>query len=130
MWFWNSIFSGTCFGVDSDEKSPRNTMRFWNSIVFATLVHVLESEKSQIKQNVLDFEPRQALFVTDSDPLKYYEFIINFSKNHFNQNGQIFFEINENKRKGIKNILDENDQYKSDFLHDSFKKTRFLKIRF
>ena len=83
-----------------------------------------------MKKNVLDYEPEIALFVDDSDPLKYYEFIINFSKNHFNQNGQIFFEINENKRKGIENILDENDQYKSDFHQDSFKKTRFLKIQF
>ena len=99
-------------------------------VIVSNPPYVLESEKSLMKQNVLDFEPRQALFVTDSDPLKYYEFIMNYSKNHLYRNGQIFFEINENKRKGIENILDENDQYKSDFLHDSFKKTRFLKIRF
>ena len=91
--------------------------------------YVLKSDKTMMRENVLNFEPEIALFVDDSDPLKYYEFIINFSKNHFNQNGQIFFEINENKRKGIESILDENDQYKSDFLQDSFKKTRFLKIQ-
>ena len=99
-------------------------------VIVSNPPYVTESEKTLMKQNVLDFEPRQALFVDNSDPLKYYEFIINFSKKHFNQNGQIFLEINENKRKGIENILDENDQYKSDFLQDSFKKTRFLKIRF
>ena len=99
-------------------------------VIVSNPPYVLESEKLLMKKNVLDYEPEIALFVDDSDPLKYYEFIINFSKNHFNQNGQIFFEINENKRKGIENILDENDQYKSDFHQDSFKKTRFLKIQF
>ena len=99
-------------------------------VIVSNPPYVLESEKLLMKKNILDYEPEIALFVDDSYPLKYYEFIINFSKNHFNQNGQIFFEINENKRKGIENILDENDQYKSDFLKDSFKKTRFLKIRF
>ena len=99
-------------------------------VIVSNPPYVTESEKTLMKKNVLDFEPDLALFVDDSYSLKYYEFVINFSKNHFNQNGQIFFEINENKRKGIENILDENDQYKSDFLHDSFKKTRFLKIRF
>jgi len=99
-------------------------------VIVSNPPYVLESEKLLMKKNVIDYEPEIALFVDDSDPLKYYEFIINFSKNHFNQNGQIFFEINENKRKGIENILDENDQYKSDFHQDSFKKTRFLKIQF
>ena len=99
-------------------------------VIVSNPPYVTEHEKALMKKNVLDYEPEIALFVDDSDPLKYYEFIINFSKNHLNQNGQIFFEINENKRKGIESILDENDQYKSDFLKDSFKKTRFLKIRF
>jgi len=98
-------------------------------IIVSNPPYVLESERMLMKQNVLNCEPEIALFVDDSEPLKYYEFIMNYSKNHLNRNGQIFFEINENKRKCIKNILDENDKYKSDFHQDSFKKTRFLKIR-
>ena len=99
-------------------------------VIVSNPPYVTESEKPLMKKNVLDFEPDLALFVDDNEPLKYYESIIKFSRNYLNKNGQIFFEINENKRKGIENILVENDQCKSDFFQDSFKKTRFLKIRF
>ena len=99
-------------------------------VIVSNPPYVTESEKPLMKKNVLDFEPDLALFVDDNEPLKYYESIIKFSRNYLNKNGQIFFEINENKRKGIENILVENDQSKSDFFQDSFKKIRFLKIRF
>ena len=91
--------------------------------------YVLKSDKTSMKQNVLNFEPEIALFVDDNNPLKYYEEIIDFSKNHLNENGQIFFEINDKKSKDFKNILNLKNKYKFDFLMDSFKKTRFLKIQ-
>ena len=91
--------------------------------------YVLKSDKKLMRENVLNFEPEIALFVDDNNPLKYYEKIIDFSKNHLNENGQIFFEINDKKSKDFKNILKLNNEHKSVFLLDSFKKTRFLKIQ-
>lgn len=91
--------------------------------------YVLKSDKTLMRENVLNFEPEIALFVDDNNPLKYYEEIIDFSKNHLNENGQIFFEINDKKSKDFKNILKLNKKYKYNFFNDSFKKTRFLKIQ-
>lgn len=91
--------------------------------------YVLKSDKTLIRENVLNFEPEIALFVDDNNPLKYYEEIIDFSKNHLNENGQIFFEINDKKSKDFKNILKLNKKHKYNFFNDSFKKTRFLKIQ-
>ena len=91
--------------------------------------YVLKSDKKLMRENVLNFEPEIALFVDDNNPLKYYEKIIDFSKNHLKENGQIFFEINDKKSKDFKNILKLNNEHKSVFLLDSFKKTRFLKIQ-
>jgi release factor glutamine methyltransferase len=91
--------------------------------------YVLKSDKTLMRENVLNYEPEIALIVDDNNPLKYYEKIIDFSKNHLNENGQIFFEINDKKSKDFKNILKLYNKHKSVFLMDSFKKTRFLKIQ-
>jgi release factor glutamine methyltransferase len=45
--------------------------------------------------NVFDYEPHQALFVDDENPLIFYNTIIDFAKNHLNSNGKLYFEINE-----------------------------------
>ena len=42
--------------------------------------YVLKSDKTLMRENVLNFEPEIALFVDDNNPLKYYEEIIDFSK--------------------------------------------------
>ena len=63
-------------------------------IIVSNPPYVLESEKSFMKKNVLDFEPELALFVIDKNPLKYFEMIIIFSKKV--NADYIFFEINSN----------------------------------
>ncbi len=45
--------------------------------------------------NVLNYEPEIALFVPDTDPLKFYRAIAGFAKNNLCENGRLFFEINE-----------------------------------
>lgn len=70
--------------------------------------YVLESEKVLMNKNVLDYEPHLALFVTDNDALQYYKRIIEFSKVHLQKDGLLFFEINEQKSDGIKDLLEKN----------------------
>ncbi len=57
--------------------------------------YVTESEKALMKRNVVEYEPKQALYVSDNNPLLYYKAILNFSKISLNKNGKIYFEINE-----------------------------------
>jgi len=57
--------------------------------------YVLESEKKYIHRNVIDYEPHDALFVNDSNPLIFYKKIIEIAKNNLNKDGLLFFEINE-----------------------------------
>ena len=47
-----------------------------------------------VDENVKKFEPKSALFVND-DPIYFYKIIIKFSKKHINNNGKIYFEIND-----------------------------------
>ncbi len=58
--------------------------------------YVSHAEKVLMKANVLNYEPHQALFVADEDPLQFYRIILEFSKSHLKKGGKVFFEINEN----------------------------------
>ena len=70
--------------------------------------YVLESEKTLINNNVLDYEPHLAIFVSDKDALIYYRRIIDFSKVHLQKEGLLFLEINEQKSVEIKELLENN----------------------
>jgi len=67
--------------------------------------YVLESEKKIMDKNVLDYEPHNALFVSNNDPLVYYKEIAKIATNNLNKNGLLFFEINENYSKQIIELL-------------------------
>ena len=81
--------------------------------------YVKESEKKHMLANVLEYEPHEALFVKDTDALKYYKAIAEFAlKGNLAKNGRLYFEINENlgnevieflKSKGFCNIALKND---------------------
>ena len=59
-------------------------------LVVSNPPYITESEKSSMRPNVLDFEPHTALFVPDSDPLKFYRRIAELKLGK-----HLFFEINE-----------------------------------
>lgn len=67
--------------------------------------YVLESEKKLMDKNVLDYEPHNALFVSDNDPLVYYKEIAKIATNNLNKNGLLFFEINEKYSNQIIELL-------------------------
>ena len=48
-----------------------------------------------MEKNVLDFEPGEALFVPDDDPIRFYKAILRHSQYLLNNMGKIYFEINE-----------------------------------
>ncbi|WP_167619461.1 peptide chain release factor N(5)-glutamine methyltransferase [Maribellus sediminis] len=68
--------------------------------------YVRESEKQLMEANVLKHEPTGALFVSDEDPLIFYRTIAEFAQANLNQNGSLFFEINEYLGKEMKALLE------------------------
>ena len=56
--------------------------------------YVRESEKSEMLPSVLNFEPHQALFVPDDDPLLFYRRIALLGNEKLSSGGWLFFEIN------------------------------------
>jgi release factor glutamine methyltransferase len=74
-------------------------------IIVSNPPYIRESEKLQMHPNVLNFEPENALFVTDADPLIFYKSIAAFAKKHLTKSGMLFFEINENMGLEINEML-------------------------
>jgi len=64
-------------------------------IIVSNPPYVTESEKELMLENVLDYEPNLALFVSDHDPLIFYRRISKFAKDFLVEGGKLYFEINE-----------------------------------
>ena len=64
-------------------------------IIISNPPYVRELEKKEIQNNVLENEPHLALFVSNEDPLMFYNKIADLAKNHLTKNGLLFFEINQ-----------------------------------
>lgn len=84
----------------------------WNEFewkIFDVIVsnppYIRESEKMQMHSNVLNFEPENALFVTDANPLIFYRTIAAFAKKYLTKSGILFFEINETLRLEMNEML-------------------------
>jgi release factor glutamine methyltransferase len=64
-------------------------------VIVSNPPYVRQLEKSELKMNVLGFEPHLALFVSDEDPLVFYRKIVELATKNLNPNGRLFFEINQ-----------------------------------
>ena len=91
--------------------------------------YVTESEKRQMRPNVLRYEPHRALFVPDDDPLLFYRAIAGLGRRLFAPGGTVYFEINE--RFGTQTVeLLENEGYREIVLSkDFFGKPRTVSAR-
>ncbi len=58
-------------------------------------------EKEGMKENVKEYEPNDALFVPNSNPLIFYEAIANFALQHMHPDSLLFVEVHENYGKDI-----------------------------
>ncbi len=65
------------------------------SILVSNPPYITQSEKEQMHQNVLTNEPHLALFVSNEQPLIFYEAIADYALKNLTENGLLFFEINE-----------------------------------
>jgi len=64
-------------------------------VIVSNPPYVRQSEKSLMRENVLNYEPHLALFVEDEDALLFYRQIVEFSKDYLVNGGLLYFEINE-----------------------------------
>jgi release factor glutamine methyltransferase len=98
-------------------------------IIVSNPPYVRDSEKKQMSGNVLGFEPPLALFVSDSEPLIYYKFILKIAEQLLLPDGRIYFEINEALGKSMIQLLESYDYSEIGIVRDLNNKERILKAR-
>ena len=92
-------------------------------VIVSNPPYVSETEKNEIAENVLNFEPHLALFVANRNPLIFYEAIAYFAKKQLNDGGFLYFEINRMfgstiiellQKKGFSNVELRKDMFGND----------------
>jgi len=96
-------------------------------IIVSNPPYVTQGEASSMQKNVLQYEPHLALFVDDEDAMKFYKAIAEFGLYHLNNNGQIFFEINEMMGKQICDLLNQYRYLNIELKKDLQNKDRMIK---
>lgn len=98
-------------------------------IIVSNPPYVRESEKASMKNNVLKFEPEGALYVSDSNPLLFYEHITNLAAGHLKSGGRLYFEINQYLGAQTKTLVSDAGFYEVEIFKDSFTNDRMLRAQ-
>lgn len=81
------------FTADVLAAPPAGLPKF--DVIVSNPPYICDSERAAMRPNVLDFEPAEALFVPDDDPLKFYRAIARWADALLRPDGHIYLEINE-----------------------------------
>ena len=93
-------------------------------IIVSNPPYICESEKADMRPNVLNYEPATALFVPDNDPLKFYRRIAELKLGK-----HLFFEINEAYPDELSAMLSELGYTDIQITNDIYGKPRIIEAR-
>jgi release factor glutamine methyltransferase len=97
------------------------------SIIVSNPPYVTMHDKTQMHQNVIDFEPHTALFVPENDPLIFYKAIADFASENLEPGGLLFFEINESYGEQIVELLNSKSFKNIELKNDISGRDRMIK---
>ena len=102
-------------------------------IVVSNPPYICESEKKNMRPNVLEFEPATALFVPDSDPLRFYRRIAELFalplQGKGRERGYLFFEINEAYASETEQLLRQKGYTDVRITRDIYGKERIIECK-
>jgi len=110
--------------VDILDKGKWSELPGKFDVIVSNPPYIPVREKGLMSANVLDNEPHLALFVSDDDPLIFYNQIFEYGKLHLKEDGAIFLECNENNAQEVKSIYTE--AYETEIITDMQGKDRML----
>ena len=95
-------------------------------IILSNPPYILESQKKDLRSNVLDFEPHLALFVSDDEPLVFYRAVARWSKVLLADGGTGMVEINELLGPQTREVFLDYGFTRVDVRNDFSGKNRFI----
>jgi release factor glutamine methyltransferase len=109
-----------------DALQPPNDKARWDIIV-SNPPYICRQEARSMARNVLEHEPREALFVPDDDPLCFYRAISGYAACALRPGGSLYFEINPLYAEAVEDMLREHGFTQTETRTDSFGKRRMTK---
>ena len=89
-------------------------------VVVSNPPYIPTSDRVSMRPNVLDYEPRMALFVADDDPLLFYRAIARTSRRMLRDGGRLYFEIYELFSLDVMAML-EREGYRNAVVREDFR---------
>ena len=116
--------------VLDDILSPKSPELLENKydVIVSNPPYVCESEKAEMRANVLDYEPSSALFVSDNDPLVFYRKILEYAQKALKPKGEIWFEINEKFGEEMTKLCNKMGRKQTEIIKDFKERDRVMKI--
>lgn len=97
-------------------------------VIVSNPPYIAEKEKEQMHKNVLDFEPEEALFVSDEDPLLFYRKIAEMARELLYPGGKLYFEINPLFAEELEQMLKDKNFQNISIMEDLSGRRRFAKV--
>jgi len=94
-------------------------------IIVSNPPYVCWSEREAMERNVKDYEPGQALFVPDNNPLLFYKSIAPYAAQSLEKGGRLYLEINQRFGNEVKGLLQDSGFDEVRIIEDSYGKVRF-----
>ena len=95
-------------------------------LVLSNPPYIMEKERGLLRKNVVDYEPAQALFVPDDNPLLYYRAVARWSQRFLSPEGNGLTEINEVLPGETVEVFRDSGFGEIDVVKDFFDKNRFV----
>lgn len=102
-----------------------DTNRF--DIIVSNPPYICAHEADEMEANVLDYEPLQALFVPNDDPLLFYRTIARIARKKIEEGGVVYFEINRNYTTEMIDMMSVEGFDKIEVRKDQFGNDRMLR---
>ena len=113
---------------ESDMLLPQPAATY--DIIVSNPPYICWSERESMERNVKDYEPGQALFVPDNDPLMFYKAIAPYAQQSLDKGGRLYLEINQRFGNEVKHLLEDHGFEDVRIIQDSFGKVRFAVASF
>ena len=98
----------------------------WDLIV-SNPPYIQPKERDGMARNVLDYEPQQALFAPEDQPIIFYQRIGDYAWQNLKPEGELCFELNPLTANGVSDYLHGLGFSQIEIRQDQFGKQRFLK---
>lgn len=95
-------------------------------MVLSNPPYVMESEKEDMRRNVLEYEPESALFVPDDDPLLFYRAIARWSQRFMSPEGVGLSEVNESLARQTETVFKAAGYAHTEIVRDLSDKNRYI----